>query len=134
MDDRTHVLAGGSWTFDDDLIVLVEPSGKGDIENMNFSRSEFWVQIHCMPLLCMTTKIGWFLGNLVRDVSDVDVDINGDCSGKFLRLRVKIDVERPLWHFLQVDVMGDGEETVMLLRYEQLTNHCFHYERIGHSI
>ncbi|KAK3219986.1 hypothetical protein Dsin_013956 [Dipteronia sinensis] len=92
VDDRTHVLARGPWTFDVDLIMLVEPSSKGDIENMNFSRNEFWVQIHRVPLLCMTTEIGWFLWNLVGDVSDVDAGINGDCSGIFLRVCVKIDV------------------------------------------
>ncbi|KAK3219987.1 hypothetical protein Dsin_013957 [Dipteronia sinensis] len=92
VDDRIHVLARWPWTFDVDLIVLVEPSGKGDIENMNFSRNECWVQIHLVPLLSMTTEIGWFLENLVGDVSDVDAGINGDCSGIFLRVCVKIDV------------------------------------------
>ncbi|TXG67913.1 hypothetical protein EZV62_009188 [Acer yangbiense] len=31
MDDRIHVMAGGPWTFDGPLIVLAEPSGKGDV-------------------------------------------------------------------------------------------------------
>ncbi|KAK2656459.1 hypothetical protein Ddye_009511 [Dipteronia dyeriana] len=91
---------------------------RGDIGSMDFSKCEFWVQIHRVPLLCKTKDIGWFLGNSVGVVSDVDVGINGDCSGKFLRIRVKIDVTKPLRRFLRLDIFRDGEETIMLLRQQ----------------
>ncbi|KAK3204425.1 hypothetical protein Dsin_018471 [Dipteronia sinensis] len=43
VDDQIHVMASGPWAFDDALIVLEEPSGKEDVENMCFLHAEFWV-------------------------------------------------------------------------------------------
>ncbi|TXG48328.1 hypothetical protein EZV62_027622 [Acer yangbiense] len=50
----------------------------------------------------------------------------------FLRVRVRLDVEKSLRRCLCVDIMRDGEETVMLLYYERLPNHCFMCGRMGH--
>ncbi|TXG48732.1 hypothetical protein EZV62_024607 [Acer yangbiense] len=53
-------------------------------------------KIHNAPLLCMTKRIGQFLGNMIRDVEKIDEGASGDCNGKFLRVWVAIDVEKPL--------------------------------------
>ncbi|KAK1592048.1 hypothetical protein Q3G72_018419 [Acer saccharum] len=41
LEDRHKVLAGGLWSFDDSLIVLEEPRGKGDIKGLKFEKVEF---------------------------------------------------------------------------------------------
>ncbi|KAK3184761.1 hypothetical protein Dsin_032047 [Dipteronia sinensis] len=131
-EDRCWVLAGGPWTFDGDLIMLEMPTGRGEIENMRFNLADFWVQIHCVPLLCMTKEIGQFLEDFVGNVLEVDMDASGDWVGKFLRIRILLDVEKPLRRWLRVDVMRDGVETPMILKYEQLPNHCFLCGHLGH--
>ncbi|KAK3194034.1 hypothetical protein Dsin_025344, partial [Dipteronia sinensis] len=103
-EDRRRVLECGTWTFDGALIILEKPTGKDSIENMRFNMAEFWVQIHQVPIVCMTKEIGLFLGGLVGEVMDVDVGNS-----------------------------GDGKETVMIIRYEHLPNHCFRCSRLGHS-
>ncbi|KAK4858363.1 hypothetical protein QYF36_015266 [Acer negundo] len=65
------------------------PSRKGDIGEMKFDLAEFWVQIHQVPLRCMTQEISRFLGSMVGDVIDVDVSDYGEGSGDFIRVRVK---------------------------------------------
>ncbi|TXG48172.1 hypothetical protein EZV62_027466 [Acer yangbiense] len=47
------------------------------------------------------------------EVREVDIGPTGDCLGKFLRVPMSIEVTKPLRRFLQVDVLEDGEETVM---------------------
>ncbi|TXG61290.1 hypothetical protein EZV62_012653 [Acer yangbiense] len=76
------ILNGRPWSFDDALIVLEEPVGKG---------------------------------GMMGEVEDVDGGASGDCVGKFIHVGVRIDVDKPLRRCLRVDVLGDGEETVMLL-------------------
>ncbi|TXG62353.1 hypothetical protein EZV62_013716 [Acer yangbiense] len=131
--DRRRVLTRGPWSFDNFLIVLAIPNGKGDILNMPFNRAAFWVQIHNVSLLCMTKQIGHFLGSLIGDVEEIDEGASGDCDGKFLRVRVTIPVDQPLRRILRVDVLGDGEESVILLRYERLPDHCHKCGKLGHK-
>ncbi|KAK1589427.1 hypothetical protein Q3G72_033945 [Acer saccharum] len=53
---------------------------------------------------------------MIRDVVEVDGGLAGNCVGKFLRVRVRIDISKPLRRCLHVDILGDGVEMIMLLR------------------
>ncbi|KAK4842759.1 hypothetical protein QYF36_027263 [Acer negundo] len=132
--DKRHVLADGPWIFGKALIVLEEPQGTGDISCMKFSRVEFWVQIHNVPLLCMNKEIGMFLGRMIGEVIDIDVGPSGYCMGKFLRLRIVIEIDKPLLRCLRVDLLGNGMVTMLLLRYERLPDYCFRCCCLGHTI
>ncbi|KAK3205549.1 hypothetical protein Dsin_019595 [Dipteronia sinensis] len=118
VEDRRRILAGGPWTFDGALIVLEAPTGKGDIKKMNFNHTEFWVQIHRVPLLCMTKEIGHFLGVW------------------WVWLWMWLWEHKGIARVSScgVDVLGDGDETMMLLKYERMSIHCFRCGRLGHSI
>ncbi|TXG67435.1 hypothetical protein EZV62_008710 [Acer yangbiense] len=89
VEDRRKILAGGLWSFDNALIVLEEPAGKGVIASLKFSIAEFW-------------------------------------SG--------CEIDKPLRHFLRMDVLGDGEEIVMPIKYERLPDFCFHCGILGHTM
>ncbi|TXG48866.1 hypothetical protein EZV62_024741 [Acer yangbiense] len=54
LEDRKRILSGGPWNT---VIVFEKPTGEGDILNMSFSKVEFWIQIHNLPLICMTEDI-----------------------------------------------------------------------------
>ncbi|KAL5806195.1 hypothetical protein ACOSQ4_028928 [Xanthoceras sorbifolium] len=56
----------------------------------------FWVQIYDLPLACMNRDMGLFLGGLIGAVQEIDGGDSGDCLGKFLRVRVLINVQQPL--------------------------------------
>lgn len=43
-------------------------------------------------------------------------------------------MNQPLRRILGVDVLGDGNESTMLLRYERLPKHCFRCGLIGHVV
>ncbi|TXG48183.1 hypothetical protein EZV62_027477 [Acer yangbiense] len=130
-EDRRRVISGGPWSFDDALMVFAKSEGKGRIESIQFKEAKFWVQIHQVLILCMTKKIGWFLGSMIGEVVEVDGGNSGEAGGKFLPARVKVDITKPLRRCLRIDVLGDGEESVMLLRYERLPNHCFRGRNVG---
>ncbi|KAL5756018.1 hypothetical protein ACOSQ2_020764 [Xanthoceras sorbifolium] len=132
--DKRRVLTGGPWSFDKCLIVLEEPRGDGKFLDMGFSHVQFWVQLHNVPLVCMTKEIGWALGNKIGRVMDIDVSATGDCLGRFLRVRVVIDVTKPLNRFLRVCLLEGDPDTVLLLRYERLAEYCFQCGVVGHVV
>ncbi|TXG48274.1 hypothetical protein EZV62_027568 [Acer yangbiense] len=116
VEDRRMVLQGGPWRFDKALLVLVEPTGIGAIQEISFNKAVFWVQILNIPLLCMTKEIDAFLGGMIGEFREIDVSQSGECVGKYLGVRVVINVDEPLLRILRVAVLGDGKESVMLYR------------------
>ena len=42
-DDLNRVLSGGPWSFDDALIAMEKPIGRGTIESKVFQWTDFWV-------------------------------------------------------------------------------------------
>ncbi|KAL5850007.1 hypothetical protein ACOSQ4_008020 [Xanthoceras sorbifolium] len=130
--DRKRVLMGGPWNFDNALLVLEIPSGYGDFSEMSFQWSDFWIQIHNAPLICMTKNIGLMLGERIGKVKDIDVGASGDCFGKFLRVKVSIDVTKPLKRVLRVKLDGSKAEKMLLLKYERMPEYCFCCGLIGH--
>ncbi|TXG70099.1 hypothetical protein EZV62_005034 [Acer yangbiense] len=134
LEDRKYIQQGGPWTFDRAIIAFEEPSGTGDVASMNFNRVEFWVQIHNLPLLCLTEDIGTFLGKMIGEVTDVDLLVAKNIGENFIRVRVVIDSEKLLKRSLRVDLLGNGIITTMLLRYERLQDFCFKCNKLGHSL
>lgn len=131
--EKKRVLNEGPWSFNNSLIVLVEPVGVGDISKMRFNEVSFWIQLHDLPVICMDKEIGWRLGKMIGVVEDIDTGASGDCLGKYLRVRVRIDVEQPLERAVNF-VRKDGEDPItLLLAYERLPEFCYHCGVIGHS-
>ncbi|KAL5739486.1 hypothetical protein ACOSQ2_028666 [Xanthoceras sorbifolium] len=131
--DRKRIMAGGPWNFDRSLIVLEEPKDNGVIGSLKFTQAEFWVQVHNVPLVCMTREIGLFLGRKIGAVRELDLGATGDCMGKFLRIRVLIDISKSLRRCIRVALNGTGKATTMLLHYERLPEFCSQCGFIGHA-
>ncbi|KAK3198734.1 hypothetical protein Dsin_022149 [Dipteronia sinensis] len=132
LEDRQRILKGGPWSFDGASILFEKPAGVGELRDMGFKLVDFWVQIHNIPLLCLTEEIGLFMGNMIGVVHDVDLGAVVDGASRFLRMRVTVEVDKPLQRCLLVDLLGNGKVTTMLLRYERLMDYCFRCDRIGH--
>ncbi|KAK3228835.1 hypothetical protein Dsin_000716 [Dipteronia sinensis] len=134
LEDRKRILTRGPWSFDRAMILFDEPTGEGDIQSLSFNRIEFWIQIHNIPFLCMTEEIGIFLGKLIGEVRDIDLEAGKGGNGCHLRVHVAIASTEPLMRSLMVDLLGTGKITTMLLRYERLLDYCFKCGRLGHAM
>ncbi|KAL5747085.1 hypothetical protein ACOSQ2_024382 [Xanthoceras sorbifolium] len=127
-------LIGGPWCFDKHLIVLREAKGLGKVSEVDFSLTPLWIQMHNLPLACMSKEAGIFLGNFVGSVEEVDTGSSGSYMGKYLRVRVEVDITKALRRGIRV-LMGDPkEEVVVVLRYERLPNFCYFCGIIGHLV
>ncbi|KAL5787998.1 hypothetical protein ACOSP7_004947 [Xanthoceras sorbifolium] len=131
--DRKRVLIGGPWNFDNALLVLEAPNGYGDFAEMEFRWSEFWIQVHNVPLICMTKVVGLLIEEKIRGVKDIDAGASGDCFGKFLRVRVVVDTTGPLKRAVRITIEGMEEVKTLLLKYERLPEYCFHCGLLGHA-
>jgi hypothetical protein len=73
VDDMRRVLEGRPWSFDYQILVLNEFDGSTPLAQMAFKQSSFWVQVHDMPLLCMTKGIVVKIGESMWQLEEVDL-------------------------------------------------------------
>ncbi|KAL5849038.1 hypothetical protein ACOSQ4_007051 [Xanthoceras sorbifolium] len=67
-------------------------------------------------------------------VRDIDVGASRDCLGKYIRVRVVVDIDKPLQRFFRVNMSNLNKEVVMLLCYKRLPKYCLGCGLIGHSV
>lgn len=133
--DKRTALTGGPWHLARALIVFIEPKGIGNIARQSFTYVSFWVQLQNVPIICMDRETMTELGGAVGKVEEVETDENGDCMGEVIKMRVSIDITRPLMKILEIEQedMNDEEDIPILIRYKRLLDFCYCCGRIGHQ-
>ncbi|KAK9179229.1 hypothetical protein WN943_028428 [Citrus x changshan-huyou] len=132
--DKRSILMGGPWHFDRALIVLTEPAGIGDVKKQKFNHVSFWVQIHDVLIMCMSKEMALELGNVIGKVEEIETDATREYFGQFLRLRISVDVMKPLKKLIELEQEGENEEDIpMRVMYERLPDFCFCCGRICHQ-
>ncbi|KAL5756956.1 hypothetical protein ACOSQ2_021702 [Xanthoceras sorbifolium] len=132
--DRKRILKGGPWAFDRNLLAWKEASGIGRISDVNFNLTPFWIQLHNLPLACMCRDVGLMLGGLIGKMIKIDGGSSGSCLGKFIRVRVMLDVSKPLLRGFRVKVGHPEEICSVVLCYEKLPNFCYFCGKLGHHV
>lgn len=94
--DKKRIMEMCPWTYEKHLILLKEFEGEQVPKDISLWLSAFWVQIHNLPLKSRTTETGRAIGAKLGEVLDVDVVESGIHWGKFLRVRVQLDVRRKI--------------------------------------
>ncbi|KAF5445787.1 hypothetical protein F2P56_034811 [Juglans regia] len=129
--DRNRVLRGKPWLFDNHLFVLKLFDGFTQPNKINFEEEEFWIQLHNLPLACMSKSVGELIGRSVGEVVDVDVMEDGLGWGRFMRVRVVCDLRKAVARGRTVNLLG--RNMWVPLTYEKLPRICFKCGRILHS-
>ena len=132
VDDMRRVLDGRPWSFDRQIIVLNEFDGKTPPAQIVFKYSPFWVQVHDLPLLCMTKGIAMKIGASLGQLEDVDLADEGVGWGRSLRIRVEIDLAKPLERGKALRL--EGKSYWVSFKYEKLPMFCFECGRIVHDV
>lgn len=88
-----------------------------------------------MPLGMMNKRAGEMIGDLVGEVLEVDADDRESVIGQFLRVKVKLDIWKPLMRGVTLDMGIDGKEEMKWcpLVYEYLPDFCYTCGLIGHT-
>ena len=124
-------MAGRPWSFDRQILVLNDFDGKVPSSQMDFSQSPFWIQAHDMPLLCMTKGVGTKIGTSMGVLHEVDVAGDGVGWGRCLRMRITMDLTKPLDRGRALNF--DGKSHWISFRYEKLPTFCYYCGRMVHG-
>ncbi|KAK9987574.1 hypothetical protein SO802_027813 [Lithocarpus litseifolius] len=103
----------------------------GVFEDLSFNQTRFWVQVHDLPIkrsLEVAMEIVSVMGN-------VDVRMSregGSSSFNFFRIRVSVDITKPLCRGRRI-TMASGKEGWVSFKYERLPNICYWCGRLTHG-
>ena len=69
----------------------------------------FTVQVHGLPLGLVTERIGVILGEVFGDVLEVETDDDLSAWGKFFKIRVALNIIKPLKRGKMLSLSGGGK-------------------------
>jgi hypothetical protein len=129
--DKSRVLEGRPWIFEGNLFSVEDYNGLIAPDRMEFSKVLFWVRMFHLPLACMNETMGVKIGSSVGEVEEVETDVDGIGWGEYLRVRIKLDIMKPLARGRVLKL--NGESSWIEFQYERLPTFCFRCGVIQHG-
>ncbi|KAL5756042.1 hypothetical protein ACOSQ2_020788 [Xanthoceras sorbifolium] len=107
--------------------------GPGAISQLRFEFSEFWIHIYNIPLACMNCKVARLIAEEVGSIVEFPMD-SRDLWGKFLRIKVRINITKPLKRGIRMRLENFDTMITALIKYDRLLDFCYGCGYIGHSV
>ncbi|XP_073035368.1 uncharacterized protein [Primulina eburnea] len=130
--DMERIMDGGPWSFDNHLLLLQRVNSGEVPTQVPLNLVSFWVQIYDLPVGYMSESIGQQLGNSVGQFLSYDSTNNSSFWRSYMRIRVAIDVRKPLLRRKKIS-KPDGVGFVVNFKYERLASFCFVCGLLGHT-
>ncbi|CAH9135811.1 unnamed protein product [Cuscuta epithymum] len=130
-EDVIRVTDEGPWLFDQNLIVMSRLK-EGDIPlSVPLNKAEFWIQVHDIPVGYFTIENAERIGNFLGTFIKADENNFSENWESFMRIRVCIDLGKPLKRKLVLQ--KEGVNFRVRFCYEKLPSFCFLCGVIGHA-
>jgi hypothetical protein len=129
--DKERVLEGRPWVFEGGLFLVEDFDGTKAPSQFTFNKAAFWVRMIDLPLACMSREIGRKIGASVGVVEAVDADARGMGWGEFLRVKILMDLAKPLQRGRKINI--EGKAHWIHFQYERLPRFCFQCGAICHG-
>lgn len=107
VDDKKRVLEGRPWVFYGSLFLVEDFDGTIPPSKYTFKKAAFWVRMINLPLGCMGKEIGRKIGETMGTMEVVDTDVDGIEWGEFLRVKILLDLTKPLSRGKKLNIHGD---------------------------
>lgn len=130
---KRRALEDGPWVFGKDLIIVVDFDGRKHLEDIRFEEVPIWIRVSGMPLGMTNKETGIAIVNVVGHFVDMDLEEDGSAVGKYLRIKVKLNVKKPLMRGVLLMEDDDEEPGWCPIVYEFLPEFCYTCSIIGHT-
>lgn len=125
-------MTDGPWTFDQNLLAMRRLETGDDPATVSLNWSSFWIQVHNLPNGFMSERFAKVVGDSVGFFEATDPRNFEGPRKTFMRVRVRINIERPLR--VRMKMKKPGADWFWVdFRYERLPSFCFHCGVIGHG-
>lgn len=132
-DDVTKIMSSGPWSIMGCLMVLRKWDAQKTLEELDFNFSPFWVQIQGLPLGFLNARSGMKIAESLGEVIAVEDPDGRGKPMRFIRVRVWIDITKPLKKGFYLK-RHDDEDIWVKFKYERLSDYCYGCGRVGHTV
>ena len=128
--DLEDVYNKGVHTFNDWALAIERWVEKPPPDYLNFVH--IWVRLRNIPVNHYTAESISAFGDLVGQVVEVAFDPNIPHSNDYERVKIRLDVSKPLSKSKVINLPEGGQATIMY-EYERIQKRCFHCQRLTHE-
>lgn len=129
--DMENILSSGPWNFDHNVVVLKRITGSEQPSEITLDSTSLWARIYDLPLRLRTDNMVARLGDMMGVFEEADTrDYNR--LGKFMRVKVSIDLKKPVRRGTVVRFQGN--DLKVFFRYDRLPAFCFICGKLGHQM
>nr|POE98551.1 hypothetical protein CFP56_46459 [Quercus suber] len=130
--DLERVLEFEPWSYDKSLVVFQRALDAESALSLDYTRSSFWIQIHNVPDYLLSQETGESVGKTLGKVLQVADPEDDGAGGEFLRVRINLDISRPLPLCCK---LWAGQKLVgwVGIKFEGLSNFCYWCGCVTHS-
>ncbi|KAF7049887.1 hypothetical protein CFC21_058341 [Triticum aestivum] len=127
--DWERMLMHGPWLFRNMAVLMCPYDRFTKADEVVFDHLPIWLQIHKLPdPYCKQEIVGKLLNGACKIL---EMRLNGNTRGDYIRVRVEHDIKLPLTKF--VSIVRSQARQVYLVRYEKLARFCKLCGLIGHE-
>ncbi|KAL3345960.1 hypothetical protein AABB24_024754 [Solanum stoloniferum] len=120
---------GTPWLYDRYLLNVHPWELRLKSDSVVFNECNMWVQVWNVPLHRMSGDVARKIGQALGGTIDVIIPGNGRKEGRYTRLKVMMNISKPLPRGKLIKLRGDT--TWVELRYENLPCVCFYCGILG---
>uniref|UniRef100_A0A803QPD1 CCHC-type domain-containing protein n=1 Tax=Cannabis sativa TaxID=3483 RepID=A0A803QPD1_CANSA len=130
--DIERVIEGSPWTFDRAPLIFERVKPGENPRSIQLNCLEYWIQLHDMTSGFMSERVARDVGNYIGQYVKSDPNNFSGVWRDYLRIRVKIRVDKPLEQSMRLEKKS-GVFCVVRFKYEDLSTFCFICGVLGHS-
>lgn len=130
--DMQKVVEGGPWSFEQATLILHQLGDGEDPNTVHLQDVEMWVQVYDIPRGLLSENILRSIGTSIGKFVKMDANTLDGVWKSFVRIRVTLNVQKPLKRRLKSKREGDGWSWINF-KYERLGTFCFVCGILGHS-
>jgi 14-3-3 protein epsilon len=128
--DAAKVLDEGMWLFDNYNLVIERIAPGVVPASVELNHLDIWLQVYRLPFGFIQQKVGHAIGRFLGELKEYDH--RNTIHSTYMRLKVRIDVTKPLQHCWKVRA-NEGNYVQIIFKYEKLGTFCYLCGVLGHT-
>lgn len=124
------VINNQPWHFEGELFLIRPLEGNEQPSTLQILEAQLWVRVYDAPVSCMNPNVASALAKKLGALVTLDQSL--DLFGKFLRMKINVDISKPLKRGMSVLV--GGVKLWLPIKYEGLPIFCYNCGMIGHTL